>query len=171
MKKIVLALLLTGLLASTAPAAPDGFRDSARLTQRAKALSGNEAAVIYCARTYSAWRAKIAEWFGPEVGSGARGLTVYSENAAYIEPASCASLEGWLRGKSVSTWSVGQGVLTLAHEANHLRGIVDERTAECSALRALPTTLRQHFGVKKVKTLREMLAGAKSLNRRSPTIC
>lgn len=169
--KLVCSLLVALIATSGALAAPDGFRESSRLTVRARALSGNEATVVYCARTYSDWRAKVEEWFGPEVGSGARGLTVYSENAAYIEPASCVSLESWLRGKKVSIWSVGQGSLTLAHEANHLRGIVDERTAECSALRDLPATLRRHFGVKATKTLREMIAGAKSLNRRSPTIC
>lgn len=169
--KLVCSLLVALIATSGAFAAPEGFRDSSRLTVRARALSGNDTAAVYCARTYSDWRAKVAEWFDPNVGSGARGLTVYSENSAYIEPASCAALEAWLRGKSVSLWSVGQGALTLAHEANHLRGIVDERTAECYALRDLPTTLRRHFGVKTTKTLREMLAGAKSLNRRSPTIC
>lgn len=173
-KPLVTAACLLALfcLEAAVAAAPEGFRDSARLTPRAQAISGNTAAVVYCARTPLAWEGKVREHFGPDASAyRTRAMTVYAENAAYFSQSVCLALEKWLRGKRVSAWDVGISAHTFAHEAVHLSGVVDEQVAECSSLRALPETLRQQFGVRKPTTLKAMVAAAKTVNRRSPRAC
>lgn len=170
MLRLVIVLLLA--LSSTALAAPEGFRESSRLTPRAQAISGNTAAVVYCARTYAAWEAKVRTVFGDSAPvARIRALTTYAEDAMYLSPSVCQPLEKWIRGKRVSPWDVGASAHVFAHETAHLAGTVEERAAECSSLRALPSILRRHFAVKKAKTLSAMLVAAKTLNRRSPYPC
>lgn len=173
MKRWLSVLLLALLLAAeTGATAPEGFRESVRLTPRAQAISGNPEAVIYCARTYAAWETKVLEFHGTSTPPHlVRGMTVITQGVVYLTRPVCLALENWIRGKPASAWDVGVSALVLAHEAMHLRGVINELEAECPALRALPATLRRHFGVKKQKTLRAMLAAARTVNARSPNAC
>lgn len=174
MKPLVTAACLLALFCSEAApaAAPDGFRESARLIPRAQAISGNAAAVVYCARTYSAWEAKVREFHGPAAKAHlVRGMAAPTASEMYLSRPVCMALESWLRGKPASLWDVGVSAHTLGHETWHLRGVYDEKVAECSALRALPDILRQHFGVKKPETFRTMVAAAKTMNRRTAYVC
>jgi hypothetical protein len=50
---------------------------------------------------------------------------------------------------------------TLVHEALHVRGLSDERETECAAIRELPRWLRSQFGIRKPKTLRLVMKGAR----------
>lgn len=166
--KVLLVAVVALLLAGSVQAAPEGFRDSSRLTPRMQAISGNTNAVVYCATSADAYRAK-------RVALGAAGLawafTVYSENAAYFQAHICAALERWLRGKPATRYEVGTSAHTFAHEAGHLGGERDERTVECGALAALPTTLRVHFAVKNPVAVREMVGAARLANTRYAHRC
>lgn len=142
--KLVCSLLVALVATSGAFAAPEGFRESSRLTVRAKALSGNEATAVYCARTVAAYDEMVDELLGPNAPNP-RAFAIPTMNSIYLYNSTCLALEKWIRGKAVSLHSVGVEAHTLAHEAQHLAGVIDERTAECSSLRFLPDTLRRHF--------------------------
>ena len=144
------------MLVSTAAAAPDGFRESVRLSPIVQALSTPEAKV-YCALTPASWRDAN---LGNLRWASLNGKVRLAENAMYLAPWSCRPLELWKRGKVVPLADVGRALLTLAHETVHLRGIYDERTAECTALSELRSVARTYFGIKTAKTWRQVWAGA-----------
>lgn len=166
--RLLLLVVVVLSVVSSAQAAPEGFRDSTRLTPRMRAISGNPQAFVYCATSAEAYREK-------RVALGAVGLasafTVYSENAAYFQAHVCGALERWLRGKPATRPEVGVAALTFAHEAGHLGGERDERTVDCGALAALSTTLRVHFAVKNTVAVREMVAAARARTSRTSYRC
>src|SRR3990167_2143098 len=112
---LIVALALTGL----AVAAPDGFRESTRLSPVAQALSVPEAKV-YCALTPASWRDANP---GNLRWASLNGKVRLAENAMYLAPWSCLPLQLWKRGQVVPLADVGRALLTLAHETVHLRGI------------------------------------------------
>lgn len=168
--KLICSLTVALIATSGAFAAPEGFRDSFRLTMRAKAINGNEDAVVYCARTIAAYEEMVDELLGPNAPSP-RAFAIPTMNSIYLYNSTCLTLENWIRGKPVSPYSVGVEAHTLAHETQHLAGVTDEQEAECSSLRTLSETLRRHFAVKRIKTNRAMVAAAKTRNRLSLIAC
>ena len=156
MKWLLPVVVAAAVFSAAAATAPDGFRESARLTPIARALSIPEARV-YCALTAASWRDANpgnASWDTTD------GKTVYAENAMYLAPWTCQPLELWKRGKVAPPADVGRALLTVGHEAVHLRRVYDERTAECTALSELRSVARTHFGIKAAKTWRQVWAGA-----------
>lgn len=152
-------------LAPAALALPDGFRVSARLTPRAQAISGGVGQVA-CPTNWTVWLALQRE-HGANAGN--KGMTVYAEQTAYLPPDTCATLEGWLRGKSPrDNQTLAENIETFIHEAMHLRGVIDEREAECTALLEYRSRARSLFGVKNARKLRAMFAYAVAANRRLP---
>lgn len=148
------------VIAGSAAAAPDGFRESVRLTPIARSLSVPEAKV-YCALTPASWRdAHPGNERWASIWSTTDGTTGVEDHIAYLAPWTCQPLELWKRGKVVKLADVGKALLALGHESVHLRGILDERTAECTALKELRSVARTHFGIKAVKTWRQVWAGA-----------
>lgn len=162
----LLLLVVVLVAAGSAQGAPDGFRESARLTPRVRAISGNEASVVFCASNTAAWATRMKEYLPDANPSRIVAFYVYDENAAYFQAHICSALERWLRGKPVTQYEVGVAALSVAHEAHHARGIIDERQAECDALARLPRTLRVHFAVKNPLAVRAMVAAARADNRR-----
>ena len=134
-----------------------------------QAISGNPNAVVYCATSAEAYRAKRLS-FG-EYDGNPNAFVVYAENAAYFQSHFCGALERWLRGKPATHYEVGVAALTFAHEAGHLAGTRDERTVECQALASLEQTLRALFAVKNPRTIQAMIAAARESNRRRPYRC
>lgn len=151
-------LVLAGVLATPVAAAPDGFRDSVRLSPIAAEIAGKPAAV-YCARSFTAWDGLIR----PLGGDPAKvpGYVPPSDDVAYLNTTTCQRLEGWLRGKNIPKLEqFGWSVLTLVHESMHMRGLDDEGETDCAALAEMPRVLRVHFKVRKPLTLRYVLAAA-----------
>lgn len=141
-------------------AVPVGFRESSRLALIAQELSVPEAKV-YCALTPASWRDSHPgneRWAA--IWSTTNGTTGVEEHIAYLAPWTCQPLELWKRGKAVRLTDVGKALLTLGHESVHLRGVLDERTAECTALRELRLVARTYFGIKTAKAWRQVWAGA-----------
>ena len=161
--RIVGVLVSALVLSAAAFAAPDGFRESSRLTPIAQALSVPDASV-YCALTPASWRDANP---GDASWATLNGKTVYVDNAMYLAPWVCQPLERWKRGKTAPLADVGRAMLTLSHEAAHLRLVYDERTAECSALSELRSIARTYFGIKTAKTWRQVWAGALASHARA----
>lgn len=160
-------VVAAAVLAAAAAAAPDGFRESVRLSPIAQALSVPEARV-YCALTAASWRdAHPGNERWASIWSTTDGTTGVEEHIAYLAPWTCQPLELWKRGKAVRLADVGKAMLTLGHESVHLRGILDERTAECTALKELRSVARTHFGIKTAKTWKQVLTGALASHERA----
>lgn len=153
-------LLLLTLLAP----APEGFRDSTRLTPVASELAGRPV-LVRCARTKDAWVALLNEYDVPS----ARGLVLPEQDAAYLSTNACRNLEGWLRGKAVPTVAtLGVDAFILAHESMHLRGLLNEHDTDCAALKALPQVLRVSFRVKSTRNVLFAVRSAQAAHDSSP---
>lgn len=151
-------------LAMLAPP-PEGFRESVRLTPIAAALAGKPVAV-HCATTDAAWAALLKPYDYP---ADVDAITIFSYDTSYLSPVTCRRLEGWLRGKNAPTAAqLGIVVLSLTHEAMHLRGILDERGAECGAMARLRSVLRVHFKIRRETTMRVALSAARALHNMKP---
>lgn len=157
---MVMLLLVAALLGT-----PDGFRESVRLAPAVSHVAGKPA-FVRCATTDGAWSAMLMRWSLPR---DVDALTFPNENGTYFSRPTCRALEGWMRGKNApSPAELGPVALSLAHEAQHVRGIIDEGEAECRAVRHLPTLLRQWFGIRRAVTLKRVMTAAMSNHRAKP---
>lgn len=167
MTRLLPIVVAAAVLSAAAAAAPDGFRESARLTPIAQALSVPDAKV-YCALTPASWRDAHPDnerWAA--IWSTRNGEVDVDARIAYLAPWTCQPLELWKRGKAVRLADVGKAMLTLGHESAHLRGILDERSAECTALKELRSVAGAHFGIKSATTWRQVWAGALASHARA----
>ncbi|MCR4340517.1 MAG: hypothetical protein NUW01_11620, partial [Gemmatimonadaceae bacterium] len=146
-------------LAGSAASAPDGFRESVRLTPIAAEIAGKPV-LVRCAQTFDAWAAQVAATGGGnpyQIG----GYTLVADGETHLSPWTCQHIEGWLRGKNVPSLArFASSVLLLVHETVHLRGELDESVADCTALRELPGVLTRRFGIKRAVTRRAIMAAA-----------
>lgn len=158
MTRLLPIVVVAAVLSAAGAAAPDGFRESARLTPIAQALSVPDAKV-YCALTVVGWRDSLKVTHPTLEWSAVQGYTRISEHATYLAPWVCQPLERWKRGKTVPLDKLGAALLTLTHESIHLRGVTDERVTECTALRELRAVARTHFGISREKAWRQVWRG------------
>lgn len=165
MRLLLLAVMVLAF-ASQAQAAPEGFRDSTRLSSIATEIVGKPV-VVSCARTKDAW-VGFSNLQGIP-GGAARGFADQPDGVAYLTVNVCRALEGWLRGKNAPTiLTLGSEALTLVHETMHLRGISNEHAADCAALAELPRVLRIHFRVKSARLLSLAMRSAKAEHDSAP---
>ena len=167
--KILLGVLLAALaLTAAASAAPDGFRESARLTPIASGVTGRPV-TVWCARTPAIWRDTVVPLYPGQRWATLNGYAMVNEPATYLAPWVCQTLEGWLRGKSAPTPEVlGRRLLTLVHEAIHLRGILDEGVTDCTALSLVPGVARASFRIRSAKVLHAVVRAAQDEHNESP---
>lgn len=151
-------MVAAAVLSASAAAAPDGFRESARLTPVLRALSVPDA-TVYCALTVVGWRDSLKVTHPTLEWSAIQGYAIASEPATYLAPWVCQPLEQWKRGRAVPLDKLGAALLTLTHESVHLRGVHDEKIAECTALRELRGVARTHFGIRQEKVWRQVWRG------------
>lgn len=159
--RVLLVCLLALAVAAPALAAEPGFRESPRLSVRASNISGVPAKV-YCANTAAEWIA-FSESYG--FPSDVAGLTFIGSSTTYLPLDGCLPLEQWLRGRNPGWFALGRAASSFVHESVHLRGVRDEREAECTAYRELPRWLRSHFGIKRPKVLKAVMLAATSWHR------
>ena len=123
----VLAALLTGLV--LVPVA-SGYTRVPALEEAASEVAGRQVEVR-CAT--------FPEWWNDPYAQNAVAYTTFVTweiaNYVVLSPPLCTALE-------VPT---AEALVTLGHEAIHMRGIRDERTAECHGLASLPR-LARFFG-------------------------
>ena len=154
-------MLLSALaLAAAASAAPDGFRESVRLSPIASGVAGRPV-TVWCARTPVIWRDTVRAVLGPNAPLPGGWAEVPDAGSMQLSPRVCQMLEGWLRGKSVPTpEDLGRGIRVLVHESVHLRtpGVDDdEGVTDCTALSLLPTVARTSFKIRSAKVLRSVV--------------
>ncbi len=105
----------------------------------------------------TAWAARYPQYFPrvTEIASDVAGrpVDVYcevQEDCAALEPRTCGYLllliqdpneRSGLHGKE-GYYGEARGLLSLLHEANHLRGLRSESAAECRALASVPAYAR-----------------------------
>jgi hypothetical protein len=143
--------LAAAILLAAAPV-PDGFRETV-LEPRVLRIAADAGARVYCARSPAAWD----EFERAHRIRLAYALTDIPAREVFLAPTVCAPLERWLRGTPVSTRVLADTVFVAAHEAMHLRGIVDESAADCAAWRALGAAARA-FGIRSAVRLRRLRA-------------
>lgn len=149
---VVLVLVLAG--AASAEAVPP--RESFRLEPVASWLAGKPVAV-YCGGVYVG-NGVEADGSVPAVGADSMNVTV----------AICRHLEGWFHGRTPLAGDFADGLLTIAHEAMHLRGIANEHDADCAALPKIPTMLRVFFHMRNVFRRTELAQDAQVLHDAMP---
>lgn len=148
MRKLLVVVLVLAATAS-ATAAPEGFRLSQPLTDRAVRVGSNPVVTVHCARSQAIWvEAAITVESKDAVGrANMRTLEIM------LPPSRCVPLERWLKGKRVNPEFLAEALFTLAHEMAHASaGIRDELEADCYAT-AKYSTVARAFGVKSSRTL------------------
>lgn len=164
--KLLMAVVVALVLAWSAFATPDGFRESIRLSTIASGVAGRPV-TVWCAVTEAAWLEALWGAASPpganqeQHPSMAGRAGVPDNDSTQLAPLICRTLERWLRGKSTPTIdNLGPAILTLVHESIHLRGVRDEGQAECTALREMVPVAQQSFGIRKRETMRVLMQGA-----------
>lgn len=166
--------VLIGALALAAPAAADvpaGFVAVPALSTRAAFVAGKPV-TVYCAQTLDAWQAFIKQRNTDDAApADPGGLTDPAAGATYLHPAVCNALAARLvHPRHYDLLRFSAGLLVLTHEAEHLRGVADEGTAECDAVHEAPTFARHSFGFTSRKTLRTLTADVLYSHRTLPPV-
>lgn len=100
-----------------------GFKQDSAIGALASVVARKKV-TVYCADTI--------EHFDNAFDVPGSGTTIPGASTTYLQPFECR----WLHSKSLA--SLARGAITLAHEGEHMRGVADERTAECAAVADLP---------------------------------
>jgi hypothetical protein len=143
---LVLAAL-SSLLASAAAAAadpPPGFVERPKLERIASSVAGRPVQV-FCARDLSVWGEFVWQTLGVETLVDEDGLTQPARGIAYLPSDSCRPLIDRLAGHPWQTRTMGAAILALIDESEHLAGISNESTTECTALTLVPIVAIKYF--------------------------
>lgn len=135
------------------------FDPNPGLSARVSKLAGKHV-TVECSPSDSAWQ----HFFRDEnnlAGEAPGGVTLVGSSTAYLPKWECYSL---LHVRSVSTVYLAQSILGIAHEVEHMRGVADERKAECAALATVPHVLKQ-WGVTDDATVTKLEATAAKRHR------
>lgn len=154
-------MMLASLVVAAVIAAPPGFFPAPKLQPAASSVAGKPVKV-WCAKNGAIWHAVAspdATGYVPIVG----GHEMWLSNLA------CANLHAWLNGKNPpNSEAVAGSMLTLGHEAEHLRGERDEAMTDCAALRAMPAMVRKFFPLKGRISMHDLMALAWDYHDRYP---
>lgn len=175
----LLAAVAVALAFSLQAAAEDGLRRTPALEPAASAIAGKPVRVL-CATSLVAWNHLVAVTFHrPEIPAGVGvpsiGAFAAAGGSTMYVGTSCADLVGLLRGKLPNPEIAGPLLLTVAHEAEHLRGVTDESEADCTALRGLAAWMITQFHVRNRRWLHVAMENAWGEHRLEPpryrTLC
>ena len=138
MKRLALATLVAAAIAGTAAPSPAPAASRSTIAYAASVLAG-ERVTVSCVRNLR-WGGKSA--------LGLVGYTEWSDGSVEIEDhidlhaMICRILAGGPDQlyQGIPYTGTGEAVLTVAHESAHVRGILNERKAECWGLRNVKRT-------------------------------
>ena len=94
---------------------------------------------VHCEMDSEAWDAMVQQAsLGQRRGSSVGGFAYPGTTRLYLSPQNCGALlrtfqDGYIHA---GLRPLADGLMTLLHEAEHLRGTVDEGETDCAALRA-----------------------------------
>jgi hypothetical protein len=140
-------LVSTLVLAATVGPARAGNQPHPTLDAVASEVAGRPV-TVRCENSEGEWTATVAAIAGspPRAGGYVHGV---DSTVVYLAPSECLPLHHALSAdyKRAGIYPLTSSLLTLAHEAVHLRGITDEGVAECTALPLVPELAVKYFGV------------------------
>lgn len=157
------ALVLVGTAA--ADVAPAGFKESPRLEAAASFVAGKPV-TAWCASTTGAFAAAAASATGNPATAGF--VQAVGAAQAFFPPRVCATIVAYLNKRKVEEYDLAAWLLTLAHEATHLRGVSDESETDCAALHVMPTMIRRFFEPRPGYTVHDLMAYAWDVHNREP---
>jgi hypothetical protein len=134
---VVVALALP--VSATAGNAPHSTLDNAASFVAGKPVS------VYCEYSWSAWLKFFAD--RGRDGSTVNGYTNINSPVVYVSPAVCETLHGLIGQRDIGAYHAALALLTLAHEAQHQRGVLDEGAADCAALAQVGALAVSYFGI------------------------
>ena len=85
------------------------------------------------------------------------GATSFSVNDQVCRP-----LLAWQRRRPADVYEFAFGLMVLAHEAQHSKGIADETEATCRAIALLPVLVRRYFPLRGRTTIRNVVNDARA---------
>lgn len=131
---LVVLLCIVFAVAITAPA--DGATPEQRLNEIVTQVTGKPSSA-QCTFDAEAWDAQVrGATFDQRRGSSVGGYAFPGTTIAYLGPQACYALYDVFSGGVVYAGlnPSAFGLLTLLHEAVHLRGVTDEGETDCTAL-------------------------------------
>lgn len=149
MKALALISAVVVLALSCAGTAVSANNPNPRLDAAASFVAGHPV-TVWCETSWASWLQMTGGV------SDASGFTNPSQSSVvYVDPQVCLTFEMILAGSNVEDVGgsyTSQALLTLAHEAEHQKGLTDEGQTDCAALPLVPTLATQFFGVPKTIT-------------------
>lgn len=130
-------------VSSAQATAPAGVHQEQRLEPPASWIA-EKPVTVYCGDDVAAWPqvvARLAPNLRPTVGAFASAVGGDEE---YLAPQFCNALLAWPHAW-LNSYALGGPLLTLIHEAVHLRGIRDESLTDCTALAAIASVAVRWF--------------------------
>lgn len=119
---------------------------------------------VHCARTLTIWRQTVQVEGGIYEVAGRTDMTT---REVMLPTGRCATLERWLRGRTVDMALLAHALFTFGHELGHAAtGERDELAADCYATRRYSVIARA-FGVKQALTLQRLRNDAPLI----PSLC
>lgn len=152
MKKFLLLSLASFLLYSGSAGA--GNYADPRLDAVASEVAGKPVQV-WC-------ETSIIDWV--TIGAGNySGFTFIGIPIVYIAPRQCETLHALLSRENIGSYYAASAILTLAHEAVHQRGVLNEGETDCLALPLVPTLAVKHFGIPATVTVNTVVRSLRLL--------
>lgn len=137
---------------------PAGFHEAKALEPAASYVAGKHV-VIGCAATDLTLREYAQSLYGGDLGYET-GMALTPDGAALLGQSVCYPLMAQLSKRHNGGPLLAESLLTLVHEAVHLRGVTDEGQTECTAIHTMPRVAVKFFHVKAGKQLRALMSDA-----------
>lgn len=166
MKTVLVATAATiALLGATTARAdqPAGFKESPRLEAAASFVAGKPV-TTWCATSTASFSAAAQASTGNADAAGF--VQAVGASQAFFPPKVCATIVAYLNKRKVEEYNLAAWLLTLAHEATHMRGVSDESETDCAALHVMPTMIRRFFKPRPGYTVHDLMTYAWDVHSR-----
>lgn len=152
-----LRLLLVALVVFAGSASARAANQPNALFDRVATAAAGKPTAVHCENSWDVW---VANGLGD-----VNGVVFHGYDVAFISPRQCETLWALAWGENVGSYYAASALLTLLHEAMHIRGVVDEGEADCLALPLVgPTAVA--FGVPETVTVEQQQRGTRTVTRR-----
>ncbi len=157
---VLVVALLTVLSLLVVPAGNAADNPTSKLDQIASEVAGKPV-TVFCETNDVEWDTRIMEVSkGRLRGYQVDGYAFPNATQAFIAPRACRPLLSALRVRVnfATSYSFSVGLITLIHEATHLRGLLNESEADCEAVQRAPAYI-DDFGIPAKINVRRVVRG------------
>ena len=116
---------------------------------------------VYCENDWYPW-IKAFEAAGMN-GGWVNGFTSQDVATVFVSPRQCETLWALNNRESVGTYYAASALFTLAHEAVHQQGIIDEGVTDCTAMPLVAGIAVRYFGI--TETITQQYLVPKTIKR------